>query len=207
MCCWPPHSGRRAFGLVTREARTAGLWVVASDRGAIGEEIVDDVDGFRIDVSGPDALLRVLRLIDKNPQRFLHSPPPPSVSPRTMPDQARTSWLSTRGSGPIEGDLDGSNIVRRRFESRDFDVTVEARPIHISLSDESKNLSFIKIDFAGHSFQLDASDDMDLVARQIASGGYEAPLPFLMMATLLRTEVFSSMSAPTPASTRSWPAR
>lgn len=79
---WP-----ESFGLVTREARTAGLWVVASDRGAIGEEIVDDVDGFRIDVSGPDALLRVLRLIDKNPQRFLHSPPPPSVSPRTMADQ------------------------------------------------------------------------------------------------------------------------
>lgn len=65
---------------------------------------------------------------------------------------------------------------------------MEARPIRISSSDESKNLSFIKIDFAGHSFQLDASDDMDLVARQIASGGYEAPLPFLMMATLLRTE-------------------
>ncbi len=32
---WP-----ESFGLVTREARTAGLWVVASDRGAIGEEIV-----------------------------------------------------------------------------------------------------------------------------------------------------------------------
>ncbi|WP_246686270.1 glycosyltransferase [Methylobacterium sp. WL8] len=79
---WP-----ESFGLVTREARTAGLWVVASDRGAIGEEIVDDVDGFRIDVSSPDALLRVLRLIDANPQRFLNSPPPPSVLPRTMADQ------------------------------------------------------------------------------------------------------------------------
>lgn len=79
---WP-----ESFGLVTREARAAGLWVVASDRGAIGEEILDDVDGFRIDVSGPEALLRVLRLIDANPQRFLDSPPPSSVSPRTMADQ------------------------------------------------------------------------------------------------------------------------
>ena len=49
-------------------------------------------------------------------------------------------------------------------------------------------MSFITIDFAGHAFRMDASDDMDLVARQIASGSYEAPLPFLMMATLLRTE-------------------
>lgn len=79
---WP-----ESFGLVTREARAAGLWVVASDRGAIGEEIVDNVDGFRIDVSGPDALLRVLRLIDANPWRFLDTPPPPLVSPRTMADQ------------------------------------------------------------------------------------------------------------------------
>jgi len=79
---WP-----ESFGLVTREARAAGLWVVASDRGAVGEEIVEDVDGFRIDVGGPDALLRVLRLIDANPERFLQSPPLPPSSLRTMADQ------------------------------------------------------------------------------------------------------------------------
>ena len=49
-------------------------------------------------------------------------------------------------------------------------------------------MSFVTINFAGHTFQMDASDDMDLVARQIASGSYEAPLPFLMMATLLRVD-------------------
>ena len=49
-------------------------------------------------------------------------------------------------------------------------------------------MTYVTIDFAGHSFRMDASDEMDLVAQQIASGGYEAPLSFLMMATLLRTE-------------------
>ncbi|TXN79059.1 FkbM family methyltransferase [Methylobacterium sp. WL8] len=49
-------------------------------------------------------------------------------------------------------------------------------------------MSLITVSFAGHTFRMDASDDMDLVARQIASGSYEAPLPFLMMATLLRME-------------------
>lgn len=35
---------------------------------------------------------------------------------------------------------------------------------------------------------MDGSDGMDLVARQIASGAYEAPLPHPVMAALLRTE-------------------
>ncbi|TXM94241.1 glycosyltransferase [Methylobacterium sp. WL116] len=79
---WP-----ESFGLVTREARAAGLWVVASDRGAIGEEIVEGVDGFRVDPSSLDALRQVLTLIDVNSDRFLESPPPPPASPRTMADQ------------------------------------------------------------------------------------------------------------------------
>ena len=67
---WP-----ESFGLVTREARLAGLWVVASDRGAIGEDIRHDVDGFRIDVGSPEGLREVLFKMNAEPARFLRSPP------------------------------------------------------------------------------------------------------------------------------------
>jgi glycosyltransferase involved in cell wall biosynthesis len=40
---WP-----ESYGLVTREALSAGLWVVASDTGALGEDIEDGVNGYRV---------------------------------------------------------------------------------------------------------------------------------------------------------------
>ncbi|NEU12667.1 glycosyltransferase [Methylobacterium sp. BTF04] len=80
---WP-----ESFGLVTREARAAGLWVVASDRGAIGESIREDVDGFRIDVSSPAGLLDVLKQIDARPARFHESPPLSHEPERATADQA-----------------------------------------------------------------------------------------------------------------------
>ncbi len=49
-------------------------------------------------------------------------------------------------------------------------------------------MSTLNVEFAGKSFVIDNSDGMDAVAGQLASGSYEAPLPFLMMATLLRVE-------------------
>ncbi|WP_082523845.1 glycosyltransferase [Methylobacterium sp. Leaf399] len=79
---WP-----ESFGLVTREARAAGLWVVASDRGGIGTGIREGVDGFRIDVGHPDALRDVLARIDADPDRFGRSPPPLEVPERTAADQ------------------------------------------------------------------------------------------------------------------------
>ncbi|QRE77048.1 FkbM family methyltransferase [Methylobacterium aquaticum] len=49
-------------------------------------------------------------------------------------------------------------------------------------------MSILHVNFAGKTFDLDSSDGMDAVAQQIAAGVYEAPLPFLMMATLLRVD-------------------
>lgn len=49
-------------------------------------------------------------------------------------------------------------------------------------------MSNLNVNFAGRSFEIDSSDGMDLVAQQLAAGSYEAPLPFVMMATLLRVE-------------------
>lgn len=80
---WP-----ESFGLVTREAALCGCWVVASDRGAIGDTISNDINGFRIDVSSAADLRRVLTLIDKSPTRFRQPAPELKIS-RTARDQAQ----------------------------------------------------------------------------------------------------------------------
>jgi glycosyltransferase involved in cell wall biosynthesis len=78
---WP-----ESFGLVTREALHFGCWVIASDRGSIGACVTEGVNGHIIDVSDASDLIRVLTLIDRNPQRYL-SPPPPSVGSRMASEQ------------------------------------------------------------------------------------------------------------------------
>ncbi|MCQ0988467.1 glycosyltransferase [Jiella marina] len=79
---WP-----EAYGLVTREALTCGCWVLASDRGAIGEDVIVGENGFKVDVSSPQGIVNALREIDRNPERYLRSP---GVKPelRTAGDQA-----------------------------------------------------------------------------------------------------------------------
>jgi glycosyltransferase involved in cell wall biosynthesis len=82
---WP-----EAFGLVTREALSAGLWVIASDRGAIGEDVTHGVNGWVIDVGAPRDLSTVLSEIDSNPEKYLRSPPPP---PLRLADQQADELL------------------------------------------------------------------------------------------------------------------
>lgn len=67
---WP-----ESFGLVTREAALAGRWVIASDIGAIGEDIEDGVTGFRVRAGDVNSLREVLGEINRDPDRF-HQPPP-----------------------------------------------------------------------------------------------------------------------------------
>jgi glycosyltransferase involved in cell wall biosynthesis len=80
---WP-----ESFGLVTREALAGGLWVVASDRGAIGEDVQPGVNGFVVDVSNVDGLLGALTAVNASPAAYLQSP---AMRPRlrTAEDQAR----------------------------------------------------------------------------------------------------------------------
>jgi glycosyltransferase involved in cell wall biosynthesis len=75
---WP-----ESFGLVTREALMAGMWVIASNRGAVGEDVIASENGFVIDVSDSSELVRVLRQIDKEPARF-------RVAPLPKPDFRKT---------------------------------------------------------------------------------------------------------------------
>lgn len=78
---WP-----ESFGLVSREALAAGLWVVASDVGAIGEDVTPGLNGWVIDVSGVEPLLAVLAEMNRRPGYYLQSPPRTPL--RTARDQA-----------------------------------------------------------------------------------------------------------------------
>ena len=81
---WP-----ESFGLVAREALAAGLWVLASDRGAIGEDVAAARNGWVVDVSTPEGVIAALAEIDADPERYLASPPSPEPPLRTSDDQAR----------------------------------------------------------------------------------------------------------------------
>ena len=70
---WP-----ESFGLVTREAMALGLWVVASDRGAIAADVVEGETGHIVPVDDHRALTQVLAQIDANPARYTQ---PPATTP------------------------------------------------------------------------------------------------------------------------------
>lgn len=61
--------------------------MVASDRGAIGADILNGIDGFRIDVDSAEGLRSVLALIDADPDRFRTSPPHSHRLARSASDQ------------------------------------------------------------------------------------------------------------------------
>ncbi|MGI9212336.1 MAG: glycosyltransferase [Methylococcaceae bacterium] len=78
---WP-----ESFGLVTREALYAGVWVIASDRGAVGDAITDRQNGRVVDVGSPAGLIAALKEIDEAPLSF--SQARESVIPRPVSEQA-----------------------------------------------------------------------------------------------------------------------
>jgi len=80
---WP-----ESYGLVAREATAAGIWVVASDRGAVGADITPSINGFVVDVSGIEGLRDALLEIDANPAKYKGACPVPKRM-RTSTDQAR----------------------------------------------------------------------------------------------------------------------
>ena len=63
-----------SFGLAAREALRCGCWVVASDRGSIGDCVTHGENGYVIDVADAMQLIGVLALIDGAPQQYLEVP-------------------------------------------------------------------------------------------------------------------------------------
>jgi len=83
-----PSTWPESFGLVAREALSSGLWVVASDLGAVGQNVEEGRNGFVIDVSTTKGLAQVLARIDADPARYREAPLAPSTAARSLEDQA-----------------------------------------------------------------------------------------------------------------------
>ena len=79
---WP-----ESFGLVTREALACGCWVVASDRGAVGSDVIEGKNGHVVDVSSSQGLSEVLTYIDNNADSYRRSPDFKTIL-RSSDDQA-----------------------------------------------------------------------------------------------------------------------
>ncbi|MDD5275474.1 MAG: glycosyltransferase [Methylovulum sp.] len=73
-----PSTWPESYGLVTREAAACGCWVVASNMGGIGEDIVEGVSGFVIEPS-LKALTTCLQKIDNKPDQFKAPAHPPEL--------------------------------------------------------------------------------------------------------------------------------
>ncbi len=97
---WP-----ESYGLVTREALAAGCWVVASDRGAVGEPIVENVNGHVVSVDTLDGLIQIIGRIDADPTRY-KTRPPATAPQRTSRDQARDLAEIYRGFAAPASRLD-----------------------------------------------------------------------------------------------------
>lgn len=78
---WP-----ESYGLVVREALSAGCWVIASDRGAIGQDIPEGA-GFVIDVGSHEPLREVLQRINDDASRYTR-PPEVAIELRPAREQA-----------------------------------------------------------------------------------------------------------------------
>ena len=92
-----PSTWPESFGLVAREALGSGLWVIASDLGAVGQDVEDGRNGFVVDVSTTKGLAEALVRIDADPGRYRKPPPAPSVAVRSLAEQASELYEIYRG--------------------------------------------------------------------------------------------------------------
>jgi len=61
---WP-----ESYGLVTREAAACGCWVVASNLGGIGEDVIEGKTGFKVKPELSNLCKTVIQ-IDQNAKQF-----------------------------------------------------------------------------------------------------------------------------------------
>jgi glycosyltransferase involved in cell wall biosynthesis len=64
---WP-----ESYGLVTREAAAAGVWVVTSNIGGIGEDLIHGTNGFVLDIlEGLTTLLETFLIFENNSDKYI----------------------------------------------------------------------------------------------------------------------------------------
>jgi len=64
-----PSTWPESYGLVTREAAACGCWVVASNLGGIGEDVLEGKTGFKV-APELEALGRAIIEIDRQPEKY-----------------------------------------------------------------------------------------------------------------------------------------
>jgi glycosyltransferase involved in cell wall biosynthesis len=98
-----PSTWPESYGLVTREALWHGLWVVASNLGAIADGIQPGRNGFVIDTSTTADLKKILHELDKQPDYYSNSPDASTRTLRSSSEQARELhqiyWEIARATG------------------------------------------------------------------------------------------------------------
>ena len=73
-----PSTWPESYGLVTREAAACGCWVVASNMGGIGEDVLEGQSGFVVEPT-LQALTDCLQKINNNPAQFKALANPPKL--------------------------------------------------------------------------------------------------------------------------------
>ncbi|WP_420861695.1 glycosyltransferase [Algirhabdus cladophorae] len=66
---WP-----ESYGLVTREALSTGAWVVASDRGAVGADVIEGENGYIVSPDSYVGLSGALAKINADPETYRNPP-------------------------------------------------------------------------------------------------------------------------------------
>jgi glycosyltransferase involved in cell wall biosynthesis len=81
-----PSVWTESFGLITREATMARVWVVASNKGGLAEDLRPGIDGDVFSPNGIDELVAILQRIDREPERY-HQLLPEATHIRTVQQQ------------------------------------------------------------------------------------------------------------------------
>ncbi|WP_084420416.1 glycosyltransferase family 4 protein [Henriciella litoralis] len=79
---WP-----ESFGLVAREALSTGSWLLASNRGAAAEDVIEGENGHVFDPGTPGDISRVLDIVNSSPETYMASPKATKI--RKPVEQAR----------------------------------------------------------------------------------------------------------------------
>ena len=83
-----PSQVKESFGLVVREALLRDVWVIATDSGGVGEEIISGVNGDLVPFNDEAALQRAIAAVLADPQRFVRHQNPHRDQIRTVSQQA-----------------------------------------------------------------------------------------------------------------------
>lgn len=95
---WP-----ESFGLVTREAAAAGVWVVASNKGALAEDLIQDVNGNSCNPDNIEELIDMFQKIDLKPKQY--------QQPVAREISIRTTKLQVQELEKIYTSIQNPNII------------------------------------------------------------------------------------------------